>query len=347
VVTPFGTGTSTADFFAPPPPYTPSEVQFTGRMSNGQTRTIAINTAGNIGLMVFDETSDHRVSLVATNVTIALCGVLSILSPNGVTLASNTSICNGFFASLVDTSTLTAGGTYTILAETTPSGGAGDVTVTLYDIAHDFTASITPDGPPVTVELTTPGQNAELTFKGRAGENVSLNLTNATFPSCSPNLSIVDPNGTVLFSSTCFGLGGFVPAQSLPATGTYRILLTMVDPGTGSLTANLYKVVNVTGTITINGSSVAVSLPTPGQSALLTFAGNASEQVTVHATNNTIVCVTVGIVNPDGTSLFSERECSSSFDLPTQTLPATGTYALSIAPYQAYTGSVKVALTSP
>jgi YD repeat-containing protein len=346
VVTPFGTGTSTADFFAPPSPYAPAQVEFTGRMSAGQTRTMTIGTAGDIGLMVFDETSDHRVSLVASNVTIASCGALSVLSPNGVTLASNTSICNAS-PGFLDTSTLTAGGTYTILGETTAAGGAGSVTLTIYDIPSDFIAAIVPDGSPVNVALTTPGQNAELSFRGTAGEKVSLNLTNATFPSCSPNLSIVNPNGTVLFSNTCFGLGGFVPAQTLPATGTYRILFTMADPGTGSLTATLYKVVNVTGTIKINGSSVAASLTTPGQSAALTFAGNASEPVTVHASNNTITCVTVGINNPDGSLLFSELECSSSFDLPTQTLPKTGTYTLSIVPYQAYTGSVTVKMTSP
>ena len=346
VVTPFGTGTSAADFFAPPPRYTPAEVEFTGRMSTGQTRATAIRTAGDIGLMVFDETSDHRVSLVASKVTIASCGALSILSPNGVALVSNTSICNGS-PGFLDTSTLTASGTYTILEETTTAGGGGSVTLSLYDIPHDFSATIVPDGPPVNVKLTTPGQNAELTFGGMAGENVSLNLTNATFPACSPNLSIINPNGTVLFSSTCYGLGGFVPPQKLPATGTYRILLTMIDPGTGSVTLNLYKVVNVAGKITINGSPVTVSLTTPGQSAALSFAGNTSEQVTLHATNNTIVCTTVGILNPGGTLLFSELECGSSFNLPTRTLPKTGTYTVSITPYQAYTGSVTVKITSP
>jgi hypothetical protein len=346
VATANGKATSTADFFAPPPPYGASDVVFTGRMSTGQTRTVTIGTAGKIGLMVFDEASDHRVSLVASNVTIPLCGTLSLLSPSGVNLASNNSICKGSTAFL-DTPTLTDDGTYTILAQTSVGGGAGSVTVTLHDIAHDFKSSITPDGPAVDVKLTTPGQNAELTFSGTSREQVSLNLTNGTFPSCSPNVSIINPDGTVLFSGTCYGGGGFVPSQRLPTTGTYKILLTMADPGTGGVTANLYKVVNITGTAVINGPPVTVNITTPGQSAALRFAGTANEKATVHVTNSTISCVTTGIVKPNGASLFSELDCGSSFNLPTQTLPVTGTYTLSLVPQGADTGSLTVKITSP
>lgn len=344
VTTPYGKATSTADFFAPPPPYGTSDVVFTGRMSLGQSSTLTIDKAQKIGLMVFDEMSDHRMSLVARNVTFALCGTLFILSPSGVVLASNNSICKGI-TGFLDTRTLSEDGTYTILAQA--SGSTGSVAITLYDVAHDFTSSITPDGPPVVVKLTIPGQNAELTFSGISGEHVSLNLANGTFPFCSPNVSIIKPDGTILFSATCFGPGGFIPAQTLPSTGTYTFLLTMADAGTGSITANLYNVTNVTGAIAINGSPVTVSLKTPGQVAALTFKATANEKATVHVTNSTITCVTLGIVKPNGTSLISELECGGSFDLPTQTLPATGTYTLSIVPNQADTGSLTVRIASP
>ena len=343
LATPFGNATSTADFFAPPPPYTAADVAFSGRMSTGGTSILTIGTTGKIGLMLFDELSSHRVSLVASKVTSG-CFTLSILSPSGVTLGSNNNVCNGL-STLVDTPTLSEDGTYTILAQ--PTIGTGSVDITLYDVAHDFTSSITPNGPPVDVKLTTPGQNAELTFSGTKAGKISLNFSNSTFPTCSPNLSIVNPDGSVLDSQTCIGLEGFVAAQTLPTTGTYRILLTTSDPNTGSMVANLYKVVDVTGSIAINGSTVTVSLTTPGQTAALTFGGNSNQQITVHATNNTITCVTLGIVKSDGTLLFSELECGSSFDLPTQTLPTTGPYKLSIVPNQADTGSLRLKITSP
>jgi hypothetical protein len=346
VTTPFGTGTSTADFFAPPVPFTASQVAFTGRMSTGETSTMKIVPAGDIGLLVFDETTNHRMSLVASKVTITACGSLSVLSPSGINLASNTSICKGS-PGFLDTSTLTVSGTYTILGETTTSGGAGAVTLTLYDIPSDFTSTITPSGPAVIVTTTIPGQDGILTFSGKSGQSVSLNLTNGTFPSCSPNVSINNPDGTVMYSNTCYGSGGFIPVQTLPATGTYRILMTMIDAGTGSLTANLYNVVNVTGTIVVNGSPVNLNLPTPGQVAALTFAGTASQKATVHVTKSTITCLTVAVVQPNGKTLSSVLNCGTSFNAHVPALPTTGNYTLTISPDQADTGSLTVVLTSP
>jgi YD repeat-containing protein len=347
VSTPFGRATSSADFFAPPPPYIPSDVASTGRMSTGTTSKLSINTGGGkIGLMIFDEQSGHRVGLLASNSTFTSCTLgLSIISPSGVTLASGFDICIPGF---LDTATLADDGTYTILATTSASGTrTGSVSLSLYDIAHDFMSSITPGGGPVDVKLTIPGQNAELTFNGTSGERVSLSLTNGTFPLCSLNVSIINPDGTTLTSATCVGTGGFVGALALPMTGTYTILLTPSDASTGSIVATLYKVVNITGTIAINGSAITVKLTTPGQNAVFTFSGTGSEKATVHVTNNTIACLTTAIVNPNRTLLFSELDCGSSFNLPTQTLPVTGTYTLSLTGFQADTGSLTVKITSP
>lgn len=344
VATQYGKATSTADFFAPPLPYVPSDVGFTGRMSSGETKTLTIGTSRKVGLMVFDAKSNHRASLSATNSTFACSKLtLSILSPGGVTLASN-SMCGA--TGFLDTPSLTDDGTYTILAETS-NGATGSVTLALYDVAHDFMGTITPGGSPVTINITTVGQNAELTFSGTFGERVSLNLTNPTFPQCSLNASIVNPDGTTLTSLSCADHFGFVDTQRLPMTGTYAILVTPTNASTGSITATLYKVPpDVTGTIVINGSSVRVNITTPGQNAELTFAGTANETATVQATNSTIGCMTIGIVNPDGTLLHSEVDCGSTFNL-IQLLPVTGSYTLSINPQGANTGGMTVKITSP
>ena len=63
--------------------------------------------------------------------------------------------------------------------------------------------------------------------------------------------------------------------EPLPDTGTYTIV---VDPG--ALTVNLTLTVSepVTGTITIDGPSVPVTLNRPGQDARLTFEGTAGQR---------------------------------------------------------------------
>jgi YD repeat-containing protein len=179
VVTPFGQATSTADFFAVPSPYAASEVAFTGRMSVGQTSTLDFATAGEVGLLLFDEISGHRTTLVANNTTFANCGLsLSILSPSNVNFTSSNvqELCiseNGFLSTPV----LTETGTYSVFAQVTPSE-TGSIALSLYDIPHDFSSVITADGPPVNVNLAIPGQMARLTFAGTAGQNISVNFTN-------------------------------------------------------------------------------------------------------------------------------------------------------------------------
>lgn len=349
VTTPFGQATSTADFFAVPSPFTASQVGFTGRMSVGTTSTLGIQTAGDIGLMLFDETSGHRVSLVANNSTFADCGlILSILSPSNLSFTSYYAqgVCG---SALLSTPALTENGTYTILAQGSTDGPTGTAALSLYDIPHDFSSAIIANGAPVDVNLTIPGEMARLTFAATAGQNVSVNFTNGTFVPCTLNLVILNPDGSTLNSTTCIDPSNFVSLQNLPQTGTYTMLLTANDASTGSITVTLYGVVDVTGTITIGGPAVNVTLGTPGQIANLTFSGTDAQEVKVLGTNNTVTCLTVSILKPTGGTLVTSNETcpGSSFTLPAKTLPATGTYTLSIVPYSAYTGSLTVQLTSP
>jgi len=348
VATPFGQATSTGDFFAAPSPFTASQVVFDRRMSVGTTESLSIPTAGDIGLMIFDETIGHRVTLAANNSTFADCGLtLSIISPSNQPFTSEAvqGLCGSAFLS---TPVLTENGTYTILAQPySTTGRTGTVALSLYDIPQDFSSSITAGGPPVDVSLTIPGQMARLTFAGTSGQNVSVNFTNGT-SICKLNLTIFNPDGSTLYSTTCVDPSDVVSQQILPMTGTYTMVLTPAGLGTGKISVALYDVTNVTGTITIGGPAVPVTLGTPGQIANLTFSGTAGQSAKVFGTNNSIECVTVAILNPTGATVVSELECESpTFNLPSRTLPTTGTYTLSIVPYEAYTGSLTVQITSP
>ena len=64
-------------------------------------------------------------------------------------------------------------------------------------------------------------------------------------------------------------------------------------------------------------------------------------------TNNNIGLTTIRLLKPDGTQLASTVSSASSFNLPTQTLPTTGTYTIEINPSGSNTGSVNVSVTNP
>jgi hypothetical protein len=106
-------------------------------------------------------------------------------------------------------------------------------------------------------------------------------------------------------------------------------------------------VVDVSGSVTINGTAFALSITVPGQIANITFSGTASQLATVRLASSTISCVTVTLLKPDGTSLTSTFSCSGTINLAQQTLPTTGTYTIKIDPNGANLGAANVSVTNP
>src|SRR5882724_4311488 len=347
-VTPAGKAVSVADFFVPPSPYTPTDVEVTGRIAFGESKTVTISTANKIALLVFSGTAGQRVSLQVTNSTFTGCVAAYdiIKNPDGSTLAW-VPVCNA--PTYIDTMVLPLTGSYTILID--PEGSAtGSQIFVLNNVPADFTGTITPGGSAVTVTTTVPGQNAQLTFSGTVGQRVSLVVTNSTFAGCiSAYDTIKKPDGSILASAPlCNGPATYIDTAVLPVTGSYTILIDPQGSVTGSQTLTLNDVpADFSGTITPGGAAVTVTITTAGQNGQLTFSGTATQQITVHITNNPLGTVTVTLRKPDGSQLTSSTSSSSSFNLATQTLPTTGTYTISIDPAGAATGSLSLNLEVP
>jgi len=177
ITTPAGTAVSSADFIIPPPPFVAADVATSGRIAFGSATPVRVSAANKIGLFLFDGASGQRVSLLGTNgLTGQILGCdinVSILKPDASVLAPATCTeASGF----IDTKVLPTAGTHTILVD--PAGAAtGGVTLMLYDVPADYSASITP-GSPVTATMSTPGQNGVLTFSGKSGQRISLKAIN-------------------------------------------------------------------------------------------------------------------------------------------------------------------------
>ena len=179
-----------------------------------------------------------------------------------------------------------------------------------------------------------------------SGQRVSLRTTNGTISF--GTVFILKPDGTTL-ASTAFASGAyFLDAVTLPSNGTYTVLVDPSSTSVGSVTVTLYTFTDATGVLTIGASPTAVTLSTSGQNGSFTFSGTSGQQVTVRVTQNTITLVTVKLLKPEGTQLAtSGLTASSSFNLSTQTLSATGTYTVIVDAYDIYTGSLQLAVTSP
>ena len=145
---------------------------------------------------------------------------------------------------------------------------------------------------------------------GRVASASSIRVSNSTMAGA--HITIYRPDGLVLYASGAIGgAGGFIEPQTLPATGSYTVLVDPDSTYTGSLTLSAYDVVDVTGSIAADGTGVPVSIATPGQNARLTFSGTAGQVVTARVTNGTFssYCfdLSLSIVKSDGTTLANEQ----------------------------------------
>lgn len=337
VSTPNGTVISTGDLFVPPSPYLATDVQYTNRMNYGDSRSVAISTSGKIGLVVFDAPAGRRTSVKAVP---GPNSDVSVAGPYGSVLASR---ATGIFTVLVEPGQLPTTGTYTIRVDPVLTA-TGTVTITLCEVPADVTGTfaLSSAGDQKTAAITTPGQNARFTFAGTAGQRIALKLSG-------PNgtVSIRNPSDVSLASASPGSFGSFIEPVTLAVTGTHAVFADALEEKTGTYTLTLYDVpADSTGTMTINGGSVAVPL-TPGQNGSRTFSGTSGQQVTVRITNN-ISNTVVTLLKPDGSQMTSSSSIWSSFNLPQQTLPVTGTYTVTVNPPGSNSGAnFNLAVTNP
>jgi YD repeat-containing protein len=303
----------------------------------GSAVTVTIGTPGQNASLTFSGTAGQQVSLNVTGVTVA--GTVSIKKPDGTALASgNVASGVGVF---IDNTTLPVAGTYTIFVDPT-TFNTGSVTLTLYDVG-DITGTIVPGGSPVTVTLTSPGQNARISFSGTAGQKISLRVTGVTIGNCI--LTIFKPDGAALTGGAQIAPGAFIDTQALATTGTYTILVNPATTFTGNAVLTLYDVpADTTGTITIGGAAVSVGTTVPGQNATVTFGGAAGQQVSLNMSGVTVAGGTVFLKKPDGTVIASASFGTGGAFIDNTTLPVAGTYTIFADPSTFNTGNMTLTL---
>ena len=195
--------------------------------------TVSTATPGQNAKVTFDGSAGQRVSLKVGPSTMSQAFV-GIAKPDGTTLVNNATFTTS--GTFVDTRTLPVAGTYTITVDPYVAA-TGSATLTLYDVPADLIGSASIGGSPLSVSFSTPGQNARMTFDGTAGQGLSLRLSSVTV--ASSFVSILKPDGTTLVPQTSVGTAGRTITTTLPAAGTYTIVVDPQAAATGSLTLML------------------------------------------------------------------------------------------------------------
>jgi YD repeat-containing protein len=236
LASPRGTAVSTADFFVKPDGYafSTAPLGFTGRTTIGQSTAVSM-AAGTMGLLLFDGVAGQRIGVGARNVTgsASTCvdgrpqATFYLHTPDGYRSAALTQ-CNG-----IGPYTLPVTGTYELVIGVTQTA-----TITVFEVSEKA-GTIAINQPQQIITVDTPGQTLRWTFAGVAGEPVAMELDPPVpFGVCTATtVSILDPTGaTVTTFNACLD---FWHSLTLPANGTYTIVVSFYAGDTGSIALRL------------------------------------------------------------------------------------------------------------
>ena len=177
-------------------------------------------------------------------------------------------------------------------------------------------------------------------------------ITTASHFSSTVAYQVYDPYGNVI------GTGSIGPStpyisttRNVSGTGTCIIL---INPGsqTGSVILSPVAIPPVIKLpILVNGPAVNVTIASLGQSAFLTFNAFAGERINLLTGNvsSSLNEAPIGIINPDGTTLWSGSTQTSAgwyWNTGLFTLAQTGSYTLFLGPSTQGTGGVSFTLSS-
>jgi hypothetical protein len=328
------TGKVTLQLYNVPPDASASAV------FGGAPGTVTTTVPGQNAYVTFDGLAGHRLAVSLTGVTVS-AGSVTIKNPDDSVLAPSRAFARA--DSFIDPVDLTQDGTYKVVLNPKLKA-TGSVTVTAYDVPADTSAALTL-GTPATGTVSVPGQRAMFTFSGTLGQRVSLSVLSSAF---SGTIKLLRPDLTELGSINVGPAGGFLDRVSLPANGTYTVIVDPSGVQTGAAQFVVYDVpADQTQAITADGPAVTVTTTVPGQNGFLTFAGTLGQRIMVLVTNvDNLSPAKLDLQKEDGTPVISSplTVTSTGAWMKTTTLPATGNYKILLDPQQDHVGTADVNL---
>jgi YD repeat-containing protein len=323
VVAPFTAGSVKLGLYQVPPDLSGSIV------IGGPAVTLAMPVPGQNSQLSFTPTAlGQRVRLELTGVTTPTARV-SILNPGGSVSAT---ALIGPAGGVIESQTLTSLSPCAIRVD--PQGDAtGSMTLSLTE-APDVTGSIETGGPPLTLNIAAQQQNARITFSGTASHNLRLQFSDVTIPNST--VSFFTPQGVRFGVHTIpGGSNSLVDTGSLPATGTYLILVDPQGADTGAMTLTLKENTSQTGSITVDGPPVDVHLAPPYVDARISFEGTAGQPLTLQFSN-------VSFKNNDGLVAGGGASVNAGGAGTNATAPGAACRATIFAPNGAVLGATTV-----
>ncbi|MEW1722060.1 RHS repeat-associated core domain-containing protein [Streptomyces sp. NPDC093109] len=316
--------------------------------ADGPERPTAPARAGQRVRARFTASDSGTLGLAVTANTVAQATDIRLIGPSGGTGTLVGRTAAGASAAYYLTG-LVADTGYTLVFE---PGKAATGAMTLWLSKSVEAGTLSSGTPPVTGEISRPGQQLEFTVDATAGDGASIVFGDTTFAASSQVIHRT-PGGEEesLGSLTKAAFDGDLrPPLS---GGKHLVLIRPTAPVSGTTKATLLPDVDA-GTLPTTGTRKSVTIATPGQNGRYTFTGIAGQKLTLGLDKPPAAWV-LSVFGPNGKWVVDARSMTAtavSYALPA--LPADGTYTLTVAPNTLKTGTwnldlspVALAVTAP
>ncbi len=179
-------------------------------------------------------------------------------------------------------------------------------------------------------------------FEGVKDQLLTLGVSNVTANSIA--ITVRNPDGSTLENtlSNIGTAGGALQLPKLPRTGTYTIELQV---GTVGGSATLTLAAPQTGTLTVGGAPLNLSISPAGRRALISFAGSAGQAVDLTASGVTVSSSRISVLDSSGVELIAATIGTAGGQL-NPILPSAGTYTVFVDPVGSVGGAMTLALAN-
>jgi len=333
-----------------PPPATYTVATPTTQTSNSVD--IAVPVPGQIAHVKLQLRAGQRLAVRGTNSTFSYA-TMNWRNPAGTHFGSSGTLNNDGAPDFFDGTPITADGEYTLVIDPHQQA-TGTATLTFFDAA-DVTAAMdfTPDGDREDVTTSVPGQNAKLTFQGRAGQQMMFQQVASAMTG---SIQLFRPDGSDMSVGGYYGLSLYKGDNesgpyTLPQDGTYTFLVNPYDTQTGSFGFRVWEVpppvTKTVDALTPEGTAVDIAIPTAGQLAHIKVQLRAGQRVSVRGTGSTFPYAGLSWRKSDGTALNGSatlnNDAAPDF-LDAVQAPSDGLYTLVVDPNRLDTGSATLTL---
>jgi hypothetical protein len=302
----------------------------------GQTQTGTISSPAQSNTYTFTANANDIVDFAIVTTSGNLSPKLRVYSPSGQQVAfNNPPNCNGSTIEL-NTGTVPATGTYTVLL-----GDCSDKNTGNYDIYAQRTnnpagAMNLPFGQTQTGTISSPAQSNTYTFSASANAVVDFTIVTTT-GKLSPKIRVYSPSGQQIASNNppnCNGATIELNIVALTVSGTYTALVgDCSDTNTGNYDIYMQMTENPLGAGNLPfGQTRTGTIGLPSQSNTYTFGANASDVIDfAMVTTSGNLSPKIRLYNGKGQQIAANNppNCNgSTIELNTGTLPASDIYTV-------------------